>query len=153
MGAQGIENRGAAVEAGRISAAETPAAPQAGAPATPAGRYVVKGDPREDAAAFGRFADLLKAAYYESLHKGVVVVSFYEKEDETWPLTLILTQPFAANRERYAVLVNEDKAPIYVFDFEEMGWSDAALVLLQVAGWGLEDGKIVKIEVEVSSRW
>ena len=47
MEAQDIGNRGAAVEAGRVNSAETAPAPQGAAPAAPAGKCVVKGDPRE----------------------------------------------------------------------------------------------------------
>jgi len=135
---------------------KNPTPAQAGASAaglgvTPAGKNIVEGDPREDATSFDKFADLLKAAYHDSLHRGVVVISFYGEENETWPFTLILAQPFSMSSERYAVLMNEDKAPIYVVDLQEMGWSDVALILLQVAGWSIE--RIVKVEVEVGERW
>jgi len=146
-----VAKRGTEVEAGQVSETVTAPAPQGAAPAVPAGRYVIEGDPREDGTAFEKFVDYLRAAYYESLHRGVVTISFYEREDEAWPFTLILTQPFETNRERYAVLLNEDRAPLCVIDLEEMGWSDAALILLQVAGWSIE--KIAKVEVEVGERW
>jgi hypothetical protein len=153
MRAQATENRGMEVEAGQVSEAATAPAPQGAAPAAPAGRYVVRGDPREDEAAFDRFTDLLKAAYYESVERGVVLISFYGSEDEVWPPTLILSQPFGMSIAKYAVVQDEDKRPLYVFDVFEQNWGFVADTVLQIAAqhFGLE--KILWVEIEVSERW
>jgi hypothetical protein len=137
---------------------KTPASPDgevgaAGLGVTPAGanKYIVEGDPREGADVFDKFVDTLRAAYTKSLNaRSIVCISFYESEDEPWPLAFILTQPFNSSGERYAVLMNEDRAPLVVFDFEEMSWSEVAKTILYIADT-LE--KIAKIEIEVGKRW
>ena len=149
----GAEVRGAEVGAGRVASTETPSAPQEGAPAAPAGRYVIEGDPRVDERAFEKFADCLKAAYYESVGRGLVTISFYESGREVWPPTLILSQPFGMTLARYAVVQDEDKRPLYVFDIFQEGWSYIADTVLQLAvqRFGLE--KILWVEIEVFERW
>ena len=125
----------------------------AGFGVTPAGanKYIVEGDPREGADVFDKFVDTLRAAYTKSLNaRSIVCISFYESEDEAWPLAFILTQPFNSSGERYAVLMNEDRAPLVVFDFEEMRWSEVAKTILYIADT-LE--KIVKIEIEIAKGW
>jgi hypothetical protein len=153
MRGPGTENRGMEVEAGQVSATGAAPAPQGAAPAAPAGRYVIEGDPREDEKAFDKLADLLKAAYYESVERGVVIVSFYGSEDEVWPPTLVFAQPFGMSLARYAVVLDEDKRPLYVFDVFEQNWGSIADTVLQIAAqhFGLE--KILWVEIEVSGRW
>jgi hypothetical protein len=116
-------------------------------------RYVIEGDPREDERLFDRFADLLKAAYYESVERGVVLISFYESGREVWPPTLVFAQPFAATLAKYAVVLDEDKRPLYVFNTFEEGWGYIADTVLQLAvqHFGLE--KIRMVEIEVAGRW
>ena len=116
-------------------------------------RYVIEGDPREDEKAFDRFTDLLKAAYYESVERGIVIVSFYESGNEVWPPTLVLSQPFGMSLARYAVVQDEDKRPLYVFDVFEQNWGFIADTVLQLAAqhFGLE--KILWVEIEVADRW
>lgn len=116
-------------------------------------RYVIEGDPREDERLFDRFADLLKAAFYESLHKGVVCVSFFEEEDESWPPTLVLSQPFQASLARFAVVLDEDKRPLFVFDLFEVHWSFVADTVLQLAAQWLGVERLSKVEIEVADRW
>jgi hypothetical protein len=149
----GTEVRGAEVGAGREVSTEAAPAPQGVVPATPAGRYVIEGDPRVDERVFEKFADCLKAAYYESVERGLVSISFYESGREVWPPTLILSQPFGMSIARYAVVQDEDKRPLYVFDTFQEGWSYIADTVLQLAAqhFGLE--KILWVEIEVFERW
>jgi hypothetical protein len=116
-------------------------------------RYVIEGDPREDERLFDRFADLLKAAFYKSVECGVVLISFYESEREVWPPTLVFAQPFVMSLAKYAVVLDEDKRPLCVFDLFEQSWSYIADTVLQIAAqhFGLE--KIRMVEIEVADRW
>jgi hypothetical protein len=149
-----LGERGTEVEAGRIERTETPSAPQEGVPAQPpAGRYVIEGDPRGSEHLFDKFADLLRAAYYESVERGTVLIAFYESENETWPPTLIFAQPFGMSLARYAVVLDEDGRPLYVFDVFEKNWGFIADVVLQIAAQHFNLGKIRRIEIEVSGRW
>jgi hypothetical protein len=147
-----VTKRGTEVEAGQSDVAATPAAPQAGVAPAPGAKYVV-GDPRESEEVFDKFADLLKAAYYESVERGAVIISFYEDEDEVWPLVFILTQPFATEIEDYVVLMNEDRAPLHVFDLGCVTWREVADGVLYLATKDWENPRIAKIEIEVAERW
>ncbi|MCC6065899.1 MAG: hypothetical protein LM576_07950, partial [Thermofilum sp.] len=110
-------------------------------------------DPRVDEEVFEKFADCLKAAYYESVGRGLVAISFYESGREVWPPTLILSQPFGMTLAKYAVVLDEDKRPLYVFNAFEESWSYIADTVLQLAvhHFGLE--KILWVEIEVFERW
>ena len=111
------------------------------------GTVTIRGDPRVSEEAFDRLVDAVKAAYYDARFEGVVWVGFRFEDGGTE--YFILAQPFEYNGWEYAVLLDEDRRPLYVFDFTAMTWRMTADTLLSFA----RGERITEVTVEVGERW
>jgi hypothetical protein len=107
---------------------------------------VIKGDPGESEEAFDKLVDALRAAFYESMYDGVVYVGFVFEDGRVTYFSL--SQPFEYNGDEYAVLMDEDRRPLYVFDFTAVTWREAAHGLVR----GLTE-RVREVVVEVGERW
>jgi hypothetical protein len=112
------------------------------------GTVVIKGDPCLDIEVFNKLVDAVSSAFYEARHKGVVRIGFRFEDGVEY---FILTQPFGYDGLDYAVVLDEDRRPLYVVDHSAMTWDDAVGVILYHSG--ARERPVLEVQVEVGERW
>jgi hypothetical protein len=118
-------------------------------PPAPQGAVVIVGDPRKDEGVFERFVEAVSELYQR--HEEVWVVYYHGGGSADYVAYRMVAPRLQRGSGDYAVILDEDGAPLFVVDFSAMTWdSEIASALLSLAP---EDEEVVRVVVEPGERW